>query len=85
MDSIDITDSAFSLGISDVNTVISTGGGSNDNTMFIYIGAAILVAFIGMFVYKFYINKQNENANKNLDCEGGFCNMNDRPPSTSHI
>lgn len=81
MDSIDITDSAFSLGIPDVNAVISTGGGLNDYTMFIYIGAAILVAFIAMFVYKFYNNKQFAD-DSHLDCPGGFCN---RPPSTSQL
>ncbi len=83
MDGIDIADSAFSLDIPGVNNVISTGGGLNDYIMFIYIGAAILVAFIGMFVYKFYLNKkplENEE-----DCTGGFCTMNDRPISTSEI
>jgi hypothetical protein len=84
MDAIDITDSAFSLGIPDVNNVISVGGGFQDYTMFIYIGAAILVAFIGMFIYKFYMNKR-VNDNQELDCEGGFCTMGDKPPSTSHI
>ena len=56
MDAIDITDSAFCLGLSDANNVISGGDGLKDYTIFIYIGAAILVAFIGMFVYKFYMN-----------------------------
>lgn len=73
MDAIDITDSAFSLGLPDVNEVISTSDGLKDYTMFIYIGAAILVAFIGMFVYKFYINKKTDN--EQIDCEGGFCTM----------
>jgi hypothetical protein len=83
MDGIDITDSTFSLEIPYVNTVISGGSDLNDNTMFIYIGVAILVAFIAMFVYKFYLNKkplENEE-----DCTGGFCTMNDRPISTSEI
>jgi hypothetical protein len=84
MDSIDITDSAFSLGIPDVNDVISTGGELNDYTMFIYIGVAILIAFIGMFVYKIYINKQVSD-NDQLDCPGGFCTMENRPNSNSHI
>lgn len=83
MDAIDITDSAFSLGLSDVNEVITSGGGLKDYTMFIYIGAAILVIFIGMFVYKFYINKKTDN--EQIDCEGGFCTMNSRPPPASHI
>ncbi len=84
MDSIDITDSAFSLGFSDVNNVIAGGDSLKDYTIFIYIGAAILVAFIGMFVYKFYMNKK-VNENQELDCEGGFCTMGDKPSSTSNI
>ena len=84
MDAIDITDSAFSLGVSDANEFISTGDGLKDNTMFIYIGAAILVAFIAMFVYKFYMNNKNPNAEQS-DCPGGFCTMENRPPPTSHI
>jgi hypothetical protein len=84
MDDIDITDSAFSLGIADTNDVITTGGGLNDYTMFIYIGSAILIAIIGMFVYKFYINKK-ANDNQQLDCEGGFCTMGDKPSPASHI
>ena len=84
MDAIDITDSAFSLGIPDANNVITTGGGVQDYTMFIYIGVAILVAFIGMFVYKFCMNKKATD-NQELDCEGGFCTMGDKHSSTSHI
>ncbi len=84
MDSIDITDSEFFLGNPDVNDIITTRVGSNDYTIFIYIGAAILVAFIGMFIYKFYINKQTS-ANDQLDCQGGFCTMENRPASTSYI
>jgi hypothetical protein len=84
MDAIDITDSAFSLGLPDVNDVIATGGGLKDYTMFIYIGIAILVAFIGTFVYKFYMNKKKVD-NEQLDCEGGFCTMSSRPPQASHI
>jgi hypothetical protein len=74
MDSIDITDSAFSLGIPDVNNVINADGNLTDYTMFIYIGAAILVAFIGLFVWKFYINK-SVNETQDEDCSGGFCTM----------
>ncbi len=82
MDSIDITDSAFSLGIPDVNQVIG-GGGTNDYTMFVYIGAIILVVFISMFVYKFYMNKNS--SSEGSDCPGGFCTMGDRPQHPSHI
>jgi len=73
MDVIDITDSAFSL---DVPNILSAGAsGSTDYTMFIYIGAAILVAIIGMFIYKFYQNKKNQEE----DCQGGFCTMEHNP------
>lgn len=75
INSIDITDSAFSLDVPDVNTIVSGGGGSTtDYTMFIYIGAAILVVFIAMLIYKFYQNKQ-KNSESELDCPGGFCTM----------
>jgi|688.fasta_scaffold90165_2 hypothetical protein len=84
MDAIDITDSAFSLDIPNTNDIITMDGVMKDYTMIIYIGATILVAFIGMFVYKFYTNKK-VNDNQELDCEGGFCTMGDKPPSTSHI
>jgi hypothetical protein len=76
MDSIDITDSAFSLGIPDVNTIVSTGETTSDYTIFIYIGVAIVLAFIAMFVYKFYMNKQ-----KKSDCDGGFCTINENTHS----
>ena len=84
MDAIDITDSAFSLDFPNTNDIITMDGDMKDYTMFIYIGAAILVAFIGMFVYKLYMNKK-VNENQELDCEGGFCTMGDKPSSTSHI
>ena len=77
MDAIDITDSAFSLGVTDVNQIVG-GSSTTDYTMFIYIGAAILVIFIGMLIYKFYQNKKN-NESMQLDCQGGFCTMGDRP------
>lgn len=76
MDSIDITDSVFSLDVPDLNQVIGSVDGvvSNDYTMYIYIGVAILVIIIGMFIFKFYQNKKRE---KSIDdCEGGFCPMN---------
>ena len=68
---IDISDPAFYLG---TNQGVSNMDVSNDNTMFLYIGVAIVVAFIGMFVYKFYMNKQsNCEEQPTMDCPGGFC------------
>ena len=78
MESIDITDSAFDLGIPNVNTIISRGGANSDYTMFIYIGVAILIAFIAMFVYKLYSNKYKKS--EQVDCDGGFCTMSNSPP-----
>jgi hypothetical protein len=81
MESIDITDSAFDLGIPNVNTVITTCSTNSDYAMFIYIGAAILIAFIAMFVYKLYSNKYKKS--EQVDCDGGFCTMSDSPPLTN--
>lgn len=75
MDSIDIADATFSLGNYDVS---SMGGGSKDYTTFIYIGVAILVIVIGTFLYKMYVNKKNAE-HVDVDCEGGFCTMAQRP------
>ncbi len=74
MDSIDIADPAFSLGIGSVNEIMSNNVDISDYTMFIYIGAAILVAIIGIFIYKCYMAKKNGESQP-LDCEGGFCPM----------
>jgi len=81
MDSIDITDSTFSLDIPDLNQMIDSnsitiGGMNGDYTMYIYIGIAILVVIIGIFIFKFYQNKQNASNNEEQDCPGGFCTIN---------
>ena len=77
MDNIDITDSAFSLEVPDLNNIISSGESIiTDYTMFIYIGAAILIAIISMFIYNFYQNKRN---NQDKNCSGGFCTMGNNP------
>jgi hypothetical protein len=83
MDAIDITDSAFSLDATDANMIFG-GSSINDYTMFIYIGAAILIIIIGMFIYNFYQNKKNsENQGQELDCERGFCTMEQSPADPS--
>jgi hypothetical protein len=76
IDSIDITDAAFSLNGPTPTPVQETIGvsGTTDYTMFIYIGVAVIVLIVGFFIYKTYRTRQNASAE---DCEGGFCNMND--------
>ncbi len=49
MDSIDITDSAFSLNTS---SIIGSENLS-DTTIYLYIGAVILIALFGFFTYRF--------------------------------
>ncbi len=77
MDSIDITDSAFSLNIPNVNEIIPTHIISSDYSTYIYIGIASLILLIAFFIFKYYQNKKNtQQSNNNLDCPGGFCPMN---------
>ena len=71
MDSIDITDLDFSLSKPHLNESVVA-----DYSIFLYIGAAILVIFIAMFIYKFYQNKKTSQEDSELDCTGGFCTMN---------
>jgi hypothetical protein len=78
MDSIDITDSSFSL---DVPSII--GGSLPDNNFYLYIGVAILIAIVGLFIFKFYRNKTdcNDSSDSNNVCDaedGGFCTMGQR-------
>jgi hypothetical protein len=79
MDSIDITSSEFSLGnIPDSNEILSSsviGGAAFDYTMYIYIGIAVLVLLIAVFIYKFYINKGKHVTfqDKLDDCYGDVC------------
>lgn len=77
MDSIDITDSSFKL---DVPSII--GGSSTYNSFYLYIGAAILIAIFGLFIFKVYRNKQeyiSSDSNNVCDSEdGGFCTMSQR-------
>lgn len=82
MDSIDITDSAFSLDIPNLNQLtdnnnITIGGIMNgDYTIYFYIGIAIIVVIIGLYIFhnftKFYQNKQYASSNGEQDCPGGF-------------
>jgi hypothetical protein len=77
MDTIDIRDSAFALDIPSMESILPAGGdGSTDYTIFIYIGVAIVFAIIGIFIYKYY---QNKNSVQEEDCPGGFCTMEKRP------
>jgi len=74
IDSIDITDSAFSLDVP--ITVPEIIDGTTDYTMFIYIGVAIILLIVGMFIYKIYKNKNVNEETIEDDCPGGFCTMN---------
>jgi hypothetical protein len=89
MDSIDITDSKFSLEMPNMNNGISSDittsdmfGGSikPEYTMYIYIGVAILLGLLFIFYYKYYQNKKNKQSE--IDCPGGFCSMNQNPNKT---
>ena len=78
MDNIDITDSAFALDTSSVNSILNVGSDSfTDYTIFIYIGAAIFVIIIAVFIHKLYNNKLQQE-----DCQGGFCTMENSPNVT---
>jgi hypothetical protein len=78
MEDIDITDKAFSL----MTTPVSVTPIDSDiefNNSYIWVGAAILVFFVGI-AYKYYLNRKTNNAHQEeMDCEGGFCNMNMGP------
>ena len=63
MESIDITDSVFSLDVSQVIGNNINGETNYDYTMYIYIGSAVLIILIGIFIYRYYKNKQNEEHN----------------------
>jgi hypothetical protein len=75
MDSIDVTDSAFSLNAPEVSDLISNGDSANDYTIYIYAVIASLILFIFLFVFKYYQSKSIPQ-NEELDCTGGFCSMN---------
>lgn len=80
MDSIDITDSAFTLDVPEVNYILSSTSDKSfqiSSMIYIYIGIA---AFALLAILYFY--KKNTNEKKNIsnqysqDCPGGFCTMN---------
>lgn len=47
-----------------------------DDSSYLYVGIAVVVAVIGFMAYKIYY-KTNNNSNNVIseDCEGGFCTM----------
>jgi len=83
MDSIDVTDSVFSLNVPDLNKVVDGVDDvvNNGYTSYIYIGIFILV-IIGIFAFKYYQNKKSKQYVN--DCEGGFCTMNENPNQNPH-
>lgn len=84
MDSIDITDSAFSLEAPTLPETLNFSGNlSSDYTSIFYIGIGILI-LVGLFYFGYYKSKKNghnnnNDINDNLDCSGGFCTMNQSP------
>lgn len=76
MDTIDIVDSAFSLAHS---TMIVD---DVDYTMYMYIGAAVVLLSICVVVYYKYATAKRETetvSNNETSCDGGFCTMNSKP------
>lgn len=76
MDHIDIVDQAFSLGHAVVPSVVS----AVDSTMWMYIGAGLLLA--GIIAYFVFFSKPKQGDPKQGDpkqgdpnCNGGFCTM----------
>lgn len=92
MDNIDIADSFFSLNAADAITsvpdaitsvpdIISSDDISSDFSLsdygiYMYIGVTIILAGIGMFLYKFYKNKNNNEFGNNEECSEDFCSIN---------
>jgi len=66
---------AFSL----ANSFDETIGGATkgDYTFLIYLGVALLLIIIGLFIYKFYYNQKKvrfeDNRDNNDMCYGGTC------------
>ena len=86
MDSIDITDTAFSLSVPELNEYVRTDDISiTDNATFIYIGLALLgVLLIAVVSYKYHQTKKYDaQDSREIDCTGGFCTMENR--NSSHI
>jgi uncharacterized membrane protein YukC len=72
MDTIDITNQAFSLeNIQDLNEVISSG---NDYAVFMYIAIVISILILGFVFYKIYINNQKHvTFQDSNECYGDVC------------
>ena len=66
---------AFSLGNSFDETV--GGATKGDYTFLIYLGVALLLIIVGMFIYKFYLNQKkvrfSDDSEENNMCMAGIC------------
>lgn len=74
MDNIDITDANFSLenfGLGTDNIIQP-----ESENYYLYIGLFIFVLFAGFLSYRYFQNSYKQQNNEEIDCEGGFCNMN---------
>jgi uncharacterized membrane protein YukC len=72
MDTIDITNQAFSLeNIQDLNEVISSG---NDYAVFMYIAIVISILILGFVFYRIYKNNQKQvTFQDSNECFGDVC------------
>lgn len=77
MDSIDITDSAFSLADGlNTNVISNTLEGTSKFSTIIYSCIAIILGLGALIYFKFYYNKKDV-----IDCTGGFCTMDENDSS----
>lgn len=74
MENIDITDAAFSLSILPVQ--------SSTNWMSIIFGAILGILVISIALYN-YTHGYKKHVTFKDDCPGGFCTMNQSPPTSS--
>lgn len=84
MDNIDIIDPTFSLDVPNFNEIISdniVNETTEDYAIYIYIGVALLVFIICIFIFKHVFKTKMSEENED-DCPGGFCTMN---PSNKQI
>lgn len=76
MDTIDITDSMFSLDTQNITKSLFNNINDCEIPNYIYIGLVVVLFIIGILFYKFYNNIETIGSIKS-GCPIGFCNMNE--------